>query len=637
KLPVDRQVPEIPFPLPLPGATRSLAQTEERPRLKRLDEQECNMGFAFHWPRKLHKSNVFCVFISFMIVMQLFSSAIARPSKRSVFYKLSKGLIRPFHCYDYESEKSGICMFTLHCIEAKGTPLTTCKDGIFLGSCCHIPPESELGDVLTELQGNDVNQNLDFSSSAWEWRPTSSGPSSSSSSATQTSVVTNVVTSFGIERTTARPLRTTTNSASSKNTLSDNELINGVLGVMTSEKNSPESNSIPNSSWKVTPADSSSTAMFLTLVTRKPLLPTTPRTTPHIDIIDWAIMNETNENYTSKTKTMTSTTTAAPLRKTTSYPRTTATPSRKRTTVRRRPFPTKPMPITTKSTTLSTINITITSTMAPTTTEFNFANADFRDACGRTFHTKDTPTARIVGGKKSVFGKWPWQVSLRQWKKNTFQHKCGAALLNENWAISAAHCVDNVPVEQLQVRIGDFDANDLREQLPHVDRQVQIIAKHPDFNPRNFENDLALIRFYEPTHFQRNIIPICIPQDDNSFINDTAFVTGWGRLFEDGPLPDQLHEAEIPIISNLECEKLYRKAGYIESIPDIFICAGRPGGGIDSCEGDSGGPMVIRGTDQRWFIAGIISWGIGCAEPNQPGVYTRVSRFRDWINAILVF
>ncbi|KYN50460.1 Transmembrane protease serine 7, partial [Trachymyrmex cornetzi] len=54
--------------------------------------------------------------------------------------------------------------------------------------------------------------------------------------------------------------------------------------------------------------------------------------------------------------------------------------------------------------------------------------------------------------------------------------------------------------------------------------------------------------------------------------------------------------------------------------------------------GDSGGPMVIqRARDKRWILAGIISWGIGCAAPNQPGVYTRISEFRDWINQILQF
>jgi secreted trypsin-like serine protease len=58
--------------------------------------------------------------------------------------------------------------------------------------------------------------------------------------------------------------------------------------------------------------------------------------------------------------------------------------------------------------------------------------------CGRRMF----PEARIVGGAKASFGRWPWQISLRQWRTSTYLHKCGSALLNENWAISAAHCVD---------------------------------------------------------------------------------------------------------------------------------------------------------------------------------------------------
>lgn len=54
------------------------------------------------------------------------------------------------------------------------------------------------------------------------------------------------------------------------------------------------------------------------------------------------------------------------------------------------------------------------------------------------------PEPRIVGGAKAAFGRWPWQISLRQWRTSTYLHKCGAALLNENWAITAAHCVDKL-------------------------------------------------------------------------------------------------------------------------------------------------------------------------------------------------
>ncbi|XP_055698249.1 serine proteinase stubble [Phlebotomus papatasi] len=278
-------------------------------------------------------------------------------------------------------------------------------------------------------------------------------------------------------------------------------------------------------------------------------------------------------------------------------------------------------------------DVTQNVTSETTTPMPSLEGIDYRLICGKRMF----PEPRIVGGTKAAFGRWPWQISLRQWRTSTYLHKCGAALLNENWAITAAHCVDNVPPSDLLLRLGEYDLAEEEEPYGYQERRVQIVASHPQFDPRTFEYDLALLRFYEPVIFQPNIIPVCVPDSDENFIGRTAYVTGWGRLYEDGPLPSVLQEVTVPVIENSICEAMYRRAGYIEHIPHIFICAGWKNGGFDSCEGDSGGPMVIQRHDKRFQLAGVISWGIGCAEPNQPGVYTRISEFRDWINQILQF
>uniref|UniRef100_A0A1S4GZU9 Peptidase S1 domain-containing protein n=2 Tax=Anopheles gambiae TaxID=7165 RepID=A0A1S4GZU9_ANOGA len=282
---------------------------------------------------------------------------------------------------------------------------------------------------------------------------------------------------------------------------------------------------------------------------------------------------------------------------------------------------------------VTTDGVTLAPDFLTTSTLPTLEGIDYRSVCGKRMF----PEPRIVGGTKAAFGRWPWQISLRQWRTSTYLHKCGAALLNENWAITAAHCVDNVPPSDLLLRLGEYDLALEEEPYGYQERRVQIVASHPQFDPRTFEYDLALLRFYEPVVFQPNIIPVCVPENDENFIGRTAFVTGWGRLYEDGPLPSVLQEVTVPVIENNICETMYRSAGYIEHIPHIFICAGWKKGGYDSCEGDSGGPMVIQRTDKRFLLAGVISWGIGCAEPNQPGVYTRISEFRDWINQILQF
>jgi len=184
--------------------------------------------------------------------------------------------------------------------------------------------------------------------------------------------------------------------------------------------------------------------------------------------------------------------------------------------------------------------------------------------------------------------------------------------------------------------MGEYDLATDEEEFPYVERKVQIVASHPQFDSRTFEYDLALLRFYDPVRFQPNIIPICLPEGDPDFVGSTAYVSGWGRLYEDGPLPSKMQQVSVPVINNTDCEGMYRRAGYVELIPRIFICAGYADGKRDSCEGDSGGPMVLQ-QDDHWVLGGVISWGIGCAEANQPGVYTRITEFRDWINKIIVF
>ena len=90
----------------------------------------------------------------------------------------------------------------------------------------------------------------------------------------------------------------------------------------------------------------------------------------------------------------------------------------------------------------------------------------------------------------------------------------------------------SVDPDDLSLRMGEYDLNSDGEPNNHVDRKVQIVASHPKFDPKTFEYDLALLRFYEPVDFQPNIIPICIPEEEEDLVGETAWVTGWGRLYD---------------------------------------------------------------------------------------------------------
>lgn len=240
---------------------------------------------------------------------------------------------------------------------------------------------------------------------------------------------------------------------------------------------------------------------------------------------------------------------------------------------------------------------------------------------------------RIVGGRNSAFGSWPWQVSVRRTSFFGFSstHRCGGALLNENWIATAGHCVDDLLTSQIRIRVGEYDFSSDQEPYPFVERAVARKIVHPKYNFFTYEYDLAMVRLEAPVKYTPHIVPICLPGSDDLLIGENATVTGWGRLSEGGTLPSVLQEVSVPIVSNDKCKSMFLRAGRHEYIPDIFMCAGFDDGGRDSCQGDSGGPLQVKGRDGRYFLAGIISWGIGCAEANLPGVCTRISKFVPWI------
>ncbi|CAB3254502.1 unnamed protein product [Arctia plantaginis] len=302
-----------------------------------------------------------------------------------------------------------------------------------------------------------------------------------------------------------------------------------------------------------------------------------------------------------------------------------------------KPKPTKKFPTTTgkphknhlkpKDPALNIINKTEGSTQAPSK-----STASAAIGCGLT-PMWPRPEMRIMGGKDTTFGRWPWQVSVRRTSFFGFSstHRCGGAIINEGWIATAGHCVDDLLTSQIRIRVGEYDFSSVSEEYPFVERGVARKAVHPKYNYYTYEYDLALVKLESPVQFAPHISPICLPATDDLLVGENATVTGWGRLSEGGVLPSILQEVQVPIVSNERCKSMFLRAGRHEFIPDIFLCAGHEKGGHDSCQGDSGGPLQVKGKDSRYFLAGIISWGIGCGEANLPGVCTRISKFVPWI------
>ncbi|XP_006916575.1 transmembrane protease serine 11C [Pteropus alecto] len=232
-----------------------------------------------------------------------------------------------------------------------------------------------------------------------------------------------------------------------------------------------------------------------------------------------------------------------------------------------------------------------------------------------------TPSGnKIAGGMNAEEGEWPWQASLQQ----NSVHRCGATLISNNWLVTAAHCFINTNnPKEWNVGFGLL-LSDLQTQ-----RSIKNIIIHEDYHYPAHDNDIAVVNLSSPVLYTSKIRRACLPEATYTFPpNSDVVVTGWGTLKSDGTSPDILQKGAVKIIDNKTCNKEEIYGGVIK--PGM-LCAGFLKGRVDACQGDSGGPLVSANRKGIWFLAGIVSWGDECALPNKPGVYTRVTYYRDWI------
>jgi secreted trypsin-like serine protease len=281
-------------------------------------------------------------------------------------------------------------------------------------------------------------------------------------------------------------------------------------------------------------------------------------------------------------------------------------------------------------------------------------------------------TARqVIGGNDADAENWPGIASLQSIQGSSLYHECGATIISEKWALTAAHCVETAQVDAVGRAVQylpDEDGNlvrfgplilvignsDLRRMAAGSVFPVDRIEVHPDYQSGHPEagSDIALLRIagrWKGPLATLQAMPVA-NEDEDEF-----FVAGYGNREEDSmgeravsragrhlSAPSmRLAEGRVPPVSGAVCKAQIRNLiveyGLGEAYADVTvspatqICAGD--GFIDSCQGDSGGPLVRYGRTGQPVQVGIVSWGLGCGRTESPGIYTRITAFTDWIRA----
>ncbi|XP_065170183.1 LOW QUALITY PROTEIN: trypsin alpha-3-like [Atheta coriaria] len=209
----------------------------------------------------------------------------------------------------------------------------------------------------------------------------------------------------------------------------------------------------------------------------------------------------------------------------------------------------------------------------------------------------DSQEGKIVGGYEILFDQASYQAAMFIYGS----FACGGSVLNRNTIITAVHCTDGIQASTITIRAGSADRSS-GGQLLSVTRIIQ----HADYNRRTVDNDIALLKVDQAI---TTATPVQWPNSeprDNTVVRDT----GWGHTTEGGSTARNLRAVEVNMVTNrATCLKNYGDS----TITRNLICAAS--NGKDSCQGDSGGPLMLGNTQ-----VGVVSWGGGCAQPDNPGV-----------------
>ena len=236
-------------------------------------------------------------------------------------------------------------------------------------------------------------------------------------------------------------------------------------------------------------------------------------------------------------------------------------------------------------------------------------------------------TSKILGGVQAAPGAWPWIAALLYANdSNVYSAQfCSGVLIDKSWVLTAAHCVQGMSAQGIQVAVGAWDLTAFTGSRTPV-RSIRI---HPQFSSTSLYNDIALVELTVPSSIQ----PIALFSGESvdntppSLLGRLVTVLGWGVADSTTSwyYPEILRQVSLPVVADSTCNDIY-----INPVLPSQFCAGY-WEGKDACEGDSGGPAVVQ-VDGHWVHAGIVSAGVSCQEYfGWYGKYTRTSAYLSFI------
>ncbi|EDP58419.1 serine protease [Vibrio sp. AND4] len=238
-------------------------------------------------------------------------------------------------------------------------------------------------------------------------------------------------------------------------------------------------------------------------------------------------------------------------------------------------------------------------------------------------------STRIIGGETANTSDWKFIAALVHKGQPAFiGHFCGGSFLGGKYVLTAAHCVDDLNADDLDIILGSYDFNDL-SQAQRI--AVNNIYTHDAYNSNTANNDIALIELERSV--SNATIDLATPEVlDSVRAGDKLHVAGWGNTSTtSNKFPMVLQQVDLEYVDRATCQNL---GGGYTNVSDDGICAGYYWGGKDSCQGDSGGPLIVDYNGIKKLL-GVVSWGYECAQPNAYGVYANVAHFQHngWIDS----